>query len=102
MRYKQFLGGLSFLTVRDAIAALLCRAIPDPTEEVVEESHGLRQRYSSPEPRPRPRAPGERRDALHLDRPLRVCGMVRNDGASPAAPLPIAYSSDLCKEIAPS
>lgn len=102
VRYKQFLGGL-LLTVRDAIAALQAELASDPTEEVVEKATAFvnqilfkQSRDLDPE-----RSLGERRDALLaiLDRPLRVCGMVRNEGEPGGGPYN-AYSSD-GKEIAP-
>ena len=96
LHYKKFIGGLLML-VRDRIEALVAALASDPDEETVAEATAfveqvLFMRSSALEPS---RSLEERRAALLsiFDRPLRVCGMVRNEGEPGGGPYN-AYSSD--------
>ena len=96
IRYKKFIGGL-LLLVRDRIEALTAALAGEPTEEVVADATKfveqiLFMRSKDLEPTVDIAA---RRDALLniFNRPLRVCGMVRNEGEPGGGPF-IAYNSD--------
>lgn len=95
IRYKKFIGGL-LLLVRDRIEALIAALASDPTDEVLDSATQFVEQIlfvSCPELHQS--TPAERRDLLIkiLDRPLRVCGMVRNEGEPGGGPYN-AYSSD--------
>lgn len=101
IQYKKFIGGL-LLLVRDRIEALTAALASDPTDEVIESATQFVEQIlfiSCPELHES--TPADRRDLLIriLDRPLRVCGMVRNEGEPGGGPYN-AYSSD-GKMIAP-
>lgn len=102
IQYKKFIGGL-LLLVRDRIEQLIASLAGAPTEEVVAEATKfveqilfLRSKDLDPS-----LDIAVRRDELLriLDRPLRVCGMVRNEGEPGGGPYN-AWSSD-GKTIAP-
>lgn len=102
IHYKKFIGGL-LMVVRDRIAALTAALASDPTEETVAEATAFVENilFIHSEGLAADRSLGERRDVLLsiFDRPLRVCGMVRNEGEPGGGPYN-AYSSD-GKTIAP-
>ena len=96
IQYKKFIGGL-LLLVRDRIEQLIASLAGAPTEEVVAEATKfveqilfLRSKDLDPS-----LDIAVRRDELLriLDRPLRVCGMVRNEGEPGGGPF-IAYNRD--------
>lgn len=89
IQYKKFIGGL-LLLVRDRIEELIASLAGAPTEEVVAEATKfveqilfLRSKDLDPS-----LDIAVRRDELLriLDRPLRVCGMVRNEGEPGGGP----------------
>lgn len=102
IHYKKFIGGLLML-VRDRMEALAAALASDPTEESVSEATAFVEQilYIRSEELAAERPLGERRDALLklFNRPLRVCGMVRNEGEPGGGPYN-AYSSD-GKMVAP-
>ncbi len=101
IQYKKFIGGL-LLLVRDRIEALTAALASDPTDEVIESAtQFVEQILFISCPALHNSTPADRRDLLIkiLDRPLRVCGMVRNEGEPGGGPYN-AYSSD-GKMIAP-
>ena len=96
IQYKKFIGGL-LLLVRDRIEQLIASLAGAPTEEVVAEATKfveqilfLRSKDLDPS-----LDIAVRRDELLriLDRPLRVCGMVRNEGEPGGGPF-IAVNPD--------
>lgn len=91
------------MIVRDRIAALSAALASDPTEETVSEATAFVESilFIHSEGLAAERSLAERRDVLLsiFDRPLRVCGMVRNEGEPGGGPYN-AYSSD-GKTIAP-
>ena len=102
IHYKKFIGGL-LMIVRDRIAALSAALASDPTEETVSEATAFVENilFIHSEGLAAERSLAERRDVLLsiFDRPLRVSGMVRNEGEPGGGPYN-AYSSD-GKTIAP-
>jgi len=101
IQYKKFIGGL-LLLVRDRIEALTAALTSDPTDDVLDSAtQFVEQILFINCPDLHNSTPAERRDLLIkiLDRPLRVCGMVRNEGEPGGGPYN-AYSSD-GKMIAP-
>ena len=102
LHYKKFIGGL-LLLVRDRMEALTAALADNPDEEVVEQATEFtRQILFTRSEALDPELPlAERATALLkiFDRPLRVCGMVRNEGEPGGGPYN-AYASD-GKSIAP-
>ncbi len=102
IQYKKFIGGL-LLLVRDRIEALTAALAGDPTEEVVAQATNFVEQilFMRSEELDPALDIAVRRDALLkiFDRPLRVCGMVRNEGEPGGGPYN-AYASD-GKSVAP-
>lgn len=102
IHYKKFIGGLLML-VRDRMKALTAALASDPTEETVAAATAFVEQILAihSEGLAADRSLAERRDVLLsiFDRPLRVCGMVRNEGEPGGGPYN-AYSSD-GKTVAP-
>ncbi len=100
--YKKFIGGL-LLLVRDRMELLSSILASDPTEEAVNEATEFAAQVLSIHSKDLDPALdiAVRRDALLkiFDRPLRVCGMVRNEGEPGGGPYN-AWSSD-GKTVAP-
>lgn len=96
IEYKQFIGGL-LLLVRDSVEAHISALATDPTAENIEAAALFVQNvlFVSSSSFDSDKSLSERRDALIsiLDRPLRVCGMVRNEGEPGGGPYN-AWSSD--------
>lgn len=96
LRYKQIIGGI-LLLVHDCIEKHIAAIASDPTEENVDAAAEFVESilFTQSEALSAEHSLSERRDALLalLDRPLRVCGMVRNEGEPGGGPY-MAYSSD--------
>lgn len=102
IRYKKFIGGM-LLLVRDSIAELVSALATDPDEATVAKATDFCEKilFTRSEALNPANSLADRRDALLaiFHRPLRVCGMVRNEGEPGGGPYN-AYSSD-GKLIAP-